>query len=371
MSPAGSCMLAMLQGLGEKYRFRAVAGELDLGLAPADVHWKRVPLPQGPSLARYVIYQLLAPLVWRTFQPVGDGECLRIATEGEYGQCDISYAHFCHKAHLRRSHTRLRRSGGLREAVRWMTHCFCAKQEAKAFRNAQMIVVPSARAKYEVQDAYPQLRNKTITIIPNPVDVAHFSRPEGFSWRQMRSTLGLNSDDLVAVFVALGNFHHKGLTVLLEALAAGKTQQTQLLVVGGTGTEIRTYQHLAARLGVSSKVIFVGRHSDIRPFLWCADVFVLPSTSESCSLAALQAAAAGLPLLVSRVGVAEELVEQNVSGWFVLRDAHFLADLILRLSSKRSLLPVMGAAAREAASRYDLRIFWARWDEVLRELNCA
>jgi UDP-glucose:(heptosyl)LPS alpha-1,3-glucosyltransferase len=90
-----------------------------------------------------------------------------------------------------------------------------------------------------------------------------------------------------------------------------------------------------------------------------ADVFVLPSSYETFSLVTFEAAAAGLPLLVTRVSGVEEILEDDVTGWGITQDGHDIANRLRLLSNDRVRLR-LGAAARTAAARYS-------WDRMVEQ----
>jgi UDP-glucose:(heptosyl)LPS alpha-1,3-glucosyltransferase len=83
-----------------------------------------------------------------------------------------------------------------------------------------------------------------------------------------------------------------------------------------------------------------------------ADAFVFPTSYEAFPLVALEAAAAGLPLLITRVNGAEDLVEDGVNGWFIDRDSDDIARRLQALSATGEHARSMGAASRWAAARY-------------------
>jgi len=80
------------------------------------------------------------------------------------------------------------------------------------------------------------------------------------------------------------------------------------LVLIGDGPDIPKAHEEAARRGVSERVVFLGRQEQVTELLAASDVFLLPSVQESFGLAALEAMAAGVPVIASRVGGLPEVV---------------------------------------------------------------
>ncbi len=95
----------------------------------------------------------------------------------------------------------------------------------------------------------------------------------------------------------------------------------------------------------NGNVKFVRTQKDIRAYLWAADALTLPSHYEVFPLVALEAAAAGLPLLVTRLNGVEEFLRDGENGLLMQRDASGVLDCIARFAG----MPVearrsMGAA---------------------------
>ena len=72
----------------------------------------------------------------------------------------------------------------------------------------ETIVVPSQGLAGELAGAYPHAASK-ITVLPNAVDVKRLAVPEGFDRQQLRRSLGAAPDDVLMVFVALGQYERK------------------------------------------------------------------------------------------------------------------------------------------------------------------
>src|SRR5918911_556182 len=124
------------------------------------------------------------------------------------------------------------------------------------------------------------------------------------------------------------------------------------LVMCGDGPERAEAEQLAARLGVAEDVQFVGKQpqSEIRDFLSVADLFLLPSQSESFGLSALEAMACNVPVIATRVGGVPEVVEDGGCGFlFDIGDAVGMAEAALRLLNDEALHSRFGERGREIA----------------------
>ena len=365
-SPAGSCVLAEVQGLATQFDVTVFSERFE----PAElsgVELVRVRAPDRPVLFRYVAFHLSVPmhhLLWRLRG--GRADCVQ-ATQGQLPGATICYAHFCHRAYLR-THWHKSAVSGPRRWARFAMHRFNAWCEAAAIARARLVVAPSAGLARELVAEYPACAAK-IRVVANPVATAHYARPPAFDRPAARHRLGFAPRQIVLGFMALGDFSRKGLGLLLEALAASPQAQRdtlRLLVVGGRAGEIAEFEAMAAGLSLGAGVQFVGMQQDVRPFLWACDVFAFPSAYEIFSLAVMQAAAAGLPVLVcDGVYGSEEFVVDGRNGWSIAREPRALAAWFERLLVERDRLPRMGVAAAASVQAYDLKTFQARWSSLI------
>jgi glycosyltransferase involved in cell wall biosynthesis len=363
-SPAGSCILQMLKGLCEEYQFTVFADSFD-NPSPDQIQWIKVPIPQKPVFLRYMVFNWLAPKYYQKYIRSQGKPQLVMGTEGEFSDCNICYAHFCHQAYLQQYIIK----GSLpRKVARSINRRFNANTEAKAFAHAEKIVVPSRGLASEIVQTYGSLVKEKITTIPNPVDVKNFMRLSSFDAQALRTKLGFSPDDTVIVFVALGDFDRKGLQLVLQTLATLNNPNAKLLVVGGSPHEIQEYVLMRDRLHLSDSVVFVGLQSDVRPYLWLSDLFVLPSNYETFSLVAFQAAVAGLPVMATNLYGVEEFLEDGINGWLIDRNVESITKNLKNVIGNKTKLAQMGYAAYNTASRYDKSIFIEGWRTLLNSL---
>lgn len=138
----------------------------------------------------------------------------------------------------------------------------------------------------------------------------------------------------------------KGLPVLLEALV--DLPNAELTVVGD-GPDRDALQAKARDLGVTQRVEFLGYKSqtEVADYLKTHSVFVLPSFAEGVPVVLMEAMAAGLPVVTTKIAGVPELVEDGVSGRLVSPgDVSALSDALNELSQNKSRNAKMGAAGR-------------------------
>jgi glycosyltransferase involved in cell wall biosynthesis len=194
---------------------------------------------------------------------------------------------------------------------------------------------------------------RLVTYLP-PVDVTRF-RPRPERREEVRRSLGLPADARVIGCVANLN-PEKGITDLVEAFielhAAHPT--THLLLIGAEHDTHRNYvETIRRRLDMAratTSVHFVGERSDVDELLCAMDVFVLASHSEGTPTVVMEAMAAGLPVVCTRVGGTSEIVDDGADGALVpAADPRALAAAIRRILEDPAQSEALGAQARERA----------------------
>ena len=145
----------------------------------------------------------------------------------------------------------------------------------------------------------------------------------------------------------------KSLDVLVEAAAILSRRRPEVRVeIAGSGSCEPRLRSLAARLGVTDVVAFLGWREDVGSLHHRWQVLVQPSAHEGFGIAALEAMAAGLPVVASATGGLPELVEDERTGFLVpVGDVEALAGRLDRLLGDDVLRVRMGDAARQRAVR--------------------
>ena len=365
-SPAGSCVLTEVLGLADEFDITVFSDAFDKDKT-GRVHWVRVPLPFKPDFLRYMVFNLLAPRALRRHSMQrGTPPILIQATQGQFVGADICYAHFCHRAYLKHQ-WQFQKARGLRRLARWVANQYNAMTEQLSFRRAGLVVAPSQGLVRELTETYPFLKDR-ICSIANPVDIDFFSRPDGFDRSLLFVQLGLPVDARVLCFAALGDFSRKGLLVLMEALSGLDDPSVRLLVVGGNAGEITTFTAISRDLGVAGRVVFAGFKNDVRPYFWGSDLFVLPSIYETFALVVIQAMAAGVPAIVTRLHGVEEYAVHGENAWLVERTPESVRAAIVGALADKNRLREAGAAAYITAKKYGQEQFVKAWRERIRHV---
>ncbi len=142
----------------------------------------------------------------------------------------------------------------------------------------------------------------------------------------------------------------KNIPVIIQAFAEVRQQLQAKLVMVGDGPEKPGAEQMARELGVHRDVLFLGNQDCMEELLPLADVFILPSSSESFGLVALEAMSAEVPVIASNAGGLPEVVEHGATGF--LHDPGNVAgyvDSSLKLLRNERLRRTMGRRGRRVA----------------------
>jgi glycosyltransferase involved in cell wall biosynthesis len=217
-------------------------------------------------------------------------------------------------------------------------------------RNAAVIAVSQAVARsVKAPRILPRLRLPPVETVLHGIDGA--AAPNGPAARAHgRSLLGLHDAD--PVLGTVGNFtpkkDHAG---LFDAFARVLARfPAARLVLVGSGPLERELRQRVHRDGLDGHVTFTGIRDDVAQLLPAFDVFVLSSRHEGLSLALLEAMAAGVPCVATRVGGVPEALGDGRAGVLVpFGDSSALAEELARLLDAPELRRSLGAAGRSHA----------------------
>jgi glycosyltransferase involved in cell wall biosynthesis len=212
---------------------------------------------------------------------------------------------------------------------------------------AQVLVVGRlARESMIARGADPE----RISLFADTIDVTSFGRETDRLMpdrEAMRLEMGLAPEDIAVLSVAR-LAPEKGLDTLVDAIAAAADRRL-VLVLAGSGAERETLQARATRLGVRLIILPDIPWERIVERFVIADIFALLSRHEPWGVVVNEAAACGLPLVLSdRVGAAFDLLDDGVNGRLVpVDDARATAEAIRWLAADPSTRHAAGAASRE------------------------
>jgi glycosyltransferase involved in cell wall biosynthesis len=262
------------------------------------------------------------------------------------------------QTHNNKSHLLVRSLAAARRHHAWFafhhgdTH---TNLKQRAYNQLDRMTLRSADRVVTVCHAFvPQLVSRGVS--PNRIRVLHNPAvparliPEA-DRRKLRDELAIGTDE--AVILAVGRLsREKGQEYLIQALARlPPIPQAWRLILLGSGPDLDRLKGLADTLGVGRRVLFPGFRADVAPFYGIANVFALPSLSEGSSNVLLEAMAASLPVVATRVGGNPEIALHDETALLVpAADPVALTEALMRLLTDRGLAPRLAAAAQARAT---------------------
>jgi len=358
MSPRDVVFVAHHVGGGggmERQAERLVDGLLDAGVSvtviarSCSLHprpgltFVRVRVPRRPAAIAFPAFFAVASVLVARRR----GGALLHTTGALVGnRADVATVHYCHRAagpkvegsRASRPSPAYRLNSAVdgvlaRTAERW---CYRPSR-------TRLLCAVSQGVAAELRAGFPRAA-RTVRTVPNGVDSRQF-RPDRQAREEVRLELGLTDDVPLALFVG-GDWARKGLRHVVDALGQAPAWH---LAVAGAGDRQELRARARAR-GAEDRLQLLGVVHDMPRLYAAADAFVFPTAYEAFPLVALEAAASGLPLLVTRVNGVEDLLRDGVNGWFVDADAADIARRLTQLGADRPLAERLSAAARAAAS---------------------
>jgi N-acetyl-alpha-D-glucosaminyl L-malate synthase BshA len=142
----------------------------------------------------------------------------------------------------------------------------------------------------------------------------------------------------------------KNIPVVIQVFSEVRKRREAKLVMVGDGPEKAGAEQLAREMGIHRDVLFLGNQDCMEEMLPLADVFLLPSSSESFGLVALEAMSAEVPVVCSNAGGLPEVVEHGFTG-FLHEPAHVAGYTasVLKLLANDGLRRTMGRRGRRVA----------------------
>jgi glycosyltransferase involved in cell wall biosynthesis len=192
-----------------------------------------------------------------------------------------------------------------------------------------------------------------ITVVYNGHDVARFGAPHPDARAHLCRELGVGvATPMIGVIGRIDAVKGQDLAVRALPMLLERCPDA-LLVLVGDGPERKECEALAAQLAIGQAVRFLGQRDDVPDLLTALDIVAMPSRSEGLSYVALEAAAAGRPVVAFRTGGIPELVQHERTGLLVpAGDLSALAENLCRLLQDADLRRALGEHARAHAQQF-------------------
>lgn len=208
-----------------------------------------------------------------------------------------------------------------------------------------------------------------IEVVRSGLDLSAF---EAVTQRdELRSELGVTIGQHLIVY--MGRLRPvKGVEYGIRAFALALKQHPNIrMALAGEGDQSEYLQSLSRELGVGEYVSFLGVRNDVPELLTAADSILMPSLNEGFPRTAIEAMAAGKPVIATSVGGTPEAIIDGTTGILVPpMDVDAMSGAITRLVGDTDLQRRLGEAGRERAeANYSVDRYVSRLDEIYRHYS--
>ena len=211
-----------------------------------------------------------------------------------------------------------------------------------------------------------------IEIVPPGVDHSIFSPA---SKKEARQLLNLKEQPTLLFVGRIQPL--KGVDLAISTLSELRHRDAQLVLIGSSSgpdgpTEERRIRQMVEELGLKNRVLFVEPQSHEKLVDWyrAADVVLMPSRSESFGLVALEAAASGVPVVASKVGGLQTIIEDGLSGYLIDdRDPCSYADHVSKIISDTEKAKEMSIQAVNKSKSFTWSVTAARLRRICLDLQ--
>jgi glycosyltransferase involved in cell wall biosynthesis len=176
--------------------------------------------------------------------------------------------------------------------------------------------------------------------------------------------------DVRRVIVPRRLYEKNGVEYFIRAMPAIRRHVPIEALLVGDGPERPRLERLAADLGVSDFVNFMGSrpNTDMPGLFASSDIAVLPSLMEATSVAALEAMSCEIPVAASNVGGLPEIIDETVGTLFNPADPEDLAQRLVALMKRTDLAETGQRARARVANHWSLERLARRHQEIYRAL---
>ncbi|CAN5335187.1 glycosyltransferase family 4 protein [soil metagenome] len=328
--------------------FARQAEDLDLQL----IKWHHVPGPTWPEVADFLSYHRATDALLRRH----DFDIVH-SIGPNTSRANVVTIQNIQPAKMKilQRHAGDEKISPLRRFTRWLYLRTTSAAEKELYtRQPGPLFLPVSRGvEAELRQHYA-IGNSPVRIVPNAADTAIFhpiSQPERSQWRAAN---GFADDDIICLFSG-GEWARKGLDLAIRGVL-GVSHPKLKLFIAGDDPDRQRFKDMAQEGG--SRFTFGGFRQDMATAMAASDLFLFPSHYEAFSLATIEAAACGLPIVATSINGTEDFVLPGENGAFVTHDPANIAATLSTLIQDLPALRAMGENARQlVTSRYT-------WDKV-------
>jgi glycosyltransferase involved in cell wall biosynthesis len=202
---------------------------------------------------------------------------------------------------------------------------------------------------------YGTAKKDSVYVIPNGIDL---NKIKLLSREEARKKLDIKDIGYLTIGVIANLYKTKGLKHLIEAINILKNKYSISnikTIITGEGHERKNLETQVKKLNLENNIYLVGAKDNAYQYLKAFDLFVLPSVKEGFPYVILEAMAAGLPIVATKVGALPEIINEKENGPLVPpADPEALAQAINNLLADSELREKIKQNNPETVKKYSL-----------------
>jgi L-malate glycosyltransferase len=205
---------------------------------------------------------------------------------------------------------------------------------------------------------------KEISVIHNFVDITRFSVKPMDAFKK---AIAPNGEKII---LHASNFRKvKRIADVIYTFNKIKKSIPSKLLLVGDGPERHMAEELCRELGIFEETRFLGKQQDMEDIYAIADLFLLPSEYESFGLAALEAMAAGTPVVATNAGGIPEIITNGQNGYLSeVGDVEQMSHQAISILGNQQTLKTFSEEARKQAERFDIHNIVPKYEELYQQV---
>lgn len=231
-----------------------------------------------------------------------------------------------------------------------------------SINESDAITAVSESLKQDTIKSFPI--DKEIHVIPNFVDAKRFYKSNKEHFKKMLAPRGER------ILAHVSNFRKvKRVEDVIKMFQKVHDKIPSRLLMIGDGPERQQVEDLCHKLGICNDIRFLGKQEQMEEILSIADLFVLPSESESFGLAALEAMACGVPVISTNVGGLPEININGKTGFLSpIGDVDDMAKNALAILEDETVLKTFKKAAMANSKRFSIEKIVPMYEQLYMEV---
>ncbi|MCK5123551.1 MAG: glycosyltransferase [Candidatus Pacebacteria bacterium] len=229
---------------------------------------------------------------------------------------------------------------------------YIRKITTKYSNQCNKIIAPSTAIKKMLVDRGIE---SSIDIIPSGININNFKKDTGQK-DEIRKKYNIKSDEILLI-TACRLTKEKNLEFLVKSFAKIKQKYSAArFMIVGDGAVKKDLEKIAEELGIKNSIIMTGLvdRAEIVGLYQASDIFVFASKTETQGLVAVEAMAAGNPVVAIKASGIEDMVKNNEDGFLTSESEEEFSESVLKIINDKSLRKQMSAQAKINSERFSI-----------------